>query len=181
MADVQFSLVAPFRSARPERLTTVQVYQGEPPVMLAVLNSETSSAWLIEPVGNMNICIWKQGYTLRDLDQNSLREFALLTSCGDGPGGAFTLNLFAWLGGELRPWGDLSAYEVGPEDAANTRQRELRRTLYVQKGQVPQFAAVTREQRWTWDNAGHSQILSTRTYVEPLRLQDSSYRVRRLW
>ncbi|WP_221088228.1 hypothetical protein [Deinococcus aquaedulcis] len=183
LTGVQFSLVAPFRSARPERLTVFDVYRSEPPIALVVLSGGTSSAWIVEPTGNMNLCGWKQGYTLRDLDMNGQREFALVVGCGDGPWGGYALDLFAWHNGELRMWGGFPVYRTEPEsDGMSGVQLETQRTVHVQKGRVPQFAAVTTEQRTRWTETGPPQRLSTRTFTEPVRLDDETgYLVRRLW
>ncbi|PTA68173.1 hypothetical protein C8263_08870 [Deinococcus arcticus] len=183
LIGVQFSLVAPFRSAQPERLTVFDVYRSEPPIALVVLSSGTSSAWLIEPKGNMNICGWHQGYTLRDLDLNGQREFALVVGCGDGPNSGLDLDLFGWSKGNLKLWGGMSASSSTPDgDDLGAVQMTVNRSIYVQKGRVPRFAAVTTEQRTRWTETGPPQRLSTRTFTEPVRLDDQTgYRVRRLW
>lgn len=183
LTGVHFSLVAPFRSAQPERLTVFDVYRSEPPIALVVLSSGASAAWLIEPKWNMNICGWHQGYTLRDLDMNGQREFALVTGCGDGPNSRLALDLFGWSRGDLKLWGGVSVSSSTPDgDDLGAFQRHINRTVYVQKGRVPRLAAVTTEERTRWTETGPPQRLSTRTFAEPLRLDDeTAYRVRRLW
>ena len=144
--DVLFTITAPFRSGTPERLTVFNIYEGEPPVLLFVLSSPRGiTADLIEPVWNMNLCIVQQGYSLRDVDQNGLREVAFSIGCGDGPWRSRTLHIVRY--GQDR-WAFWRSFPVESSFGAESEGSEEQVKIYIQKGQTPQFYGVLNRKAW---------------------------------
>ncbi|MFC6616951.1 hypothetical protein [Deinococcus radiophilus] len=187
LENVLFSVVAPFRTAQPERLTVFDVMDGEPPVLLAVLSSEQGSAgWLVDlgRVINTGLCGATEGYSLRDLNRDGRREMALVIGCGDAGSGSADLSLLDWQAGELRQFGQLEIYRSDPFGSpAGSVTTEA--TVHVLKGARPRIVSVEEtliSARQVQEQA-QPQVLSRQTTLremEPISAQDR-LRVRRLW
>ena len=182
LKTVLFTISAPFRSGTPERLTVFSVSEAEPPVLLFVLSGAKGlTADVLEPTINMNICGVQQGYTLRDVDQNGLREVAFTVGCGDGPGGGRELNVFRY--GQDR-WAFWRSFPVESYFGAEPTAFEEQVKIYVQKGKVPQFYGVLNRKEWDINASFQRSAVPTVT-VGIVRYApssaDTTWRVRHLF
>lgn len=176
LKDVLFTLVAPYRSSTPERLTVFTVYEGEPPVFLFVLSgSGKLTAEVVEPLGNMGLCMVREGHTLRDINADGKREVVLVTACGDGPGGGSTINFFAYGKTGWQAWGSTRltrTFNASPEFSEESNQ------LYVKKGQNYQLYAVRTFHARSENDAEEEGVAMVKIYLRP---QSSPYKARKLF
>ncbi|UQN06468.1 hypothetical protein [Deinococcus sp. QL22] len=83
LRDVQFTLVAPWRSPRPEQLTLVDLGKREGMQYLVVFGEGAGrEVWSLKPTSNFSMCGIRQVYSLRDVDLNGRRELAFVMQCG---------------------------------------------------------------------------------------------------
>lgn len=182
MQNVLFTIVAPFRSAQPERLTVFHIYEGEPPVLLFVLSSGRGiTADLIEPVSNLNLCGTQSGYSLRDINQNGKREIALTIGCGDGPWAVSMLHLFEYAKTAWQPLGNLAIEEQMGADQPYHKINKI----YVRKSKNPQIYSVQYLEEWQkgQDNQKTSPPTrkTTRLILNKLQADKVLFRVKHLF
>ncbi|WP_119673219.1 hypothetical protein [Deinococcus sp. RM] len=179
--DVLFTMTAPFRSGTPERLTVFNISESGPPVLLFVLGGgQAMTADLVEPAADVEFCGIGQGYSLRDLDQDGLREVAFTLDCT--PGSIFTdLYLF-----RSRPggWVFWQSFPVSSSYGGGWEGHEQSIKIYVQKGKSPQFYGLLDRREWSGPPEIVSRTAPTRTVgvikYAPLS-GDKTWRVRHLF
>jgi hypothetical protein len=144
LRDVQFTLVAPWRSSRPERLTLVDLGKREGMRYLVVFGEGAGrEVWSLRPTWNFSICGIRQVYALRDVDLDGQRELAFVMECGDNGQRSSSLLM-----AEFTP----SAARFSALDFQNDRQLwpeggqvrgGFQMLLNVEKGRTPRYTAQT--------------------------------------
>ncbi|WP_019008018.1 hypothetical protein [Deinococcus aquatilis] len=144
LRDVQFTLVAPWRSSRPERLTLVDLGKREGMRYLVVFGEGAGrEVWSLRPTSNYSICGIRQVYALRDVDLDGQRELAFVMECGDNGQRSSSLLM-----AEFTP----SAARLSALDFQNNRQLwpeggqvrgGFQMLLNVEKGRTPRYTART--------------------------------------
>ncbi|PTA66470.1 hypothetical protein C8263_17700 [Deinococcus arcticus] len=142
--DVQFTLVAPWRSARPERLTLVDLGKGEGMQYLVVFGEGTRrEVWYLRPTTNFSLCVIRQVYALRDVDLNGRRELAFVIACGDNAQRSSSLLMleFTASGAQMEALRFQEDNEVWPEGGQVRGGFQM--LLKVEKGPTPRYTAQT--------------------------------------
>ena len=78
---------------------------------------------------------FREGFSVRDIDQNGLSELAVVMSGGDGCGGWTNLHLIQWKSQQPFPFGTLNVASVGCGSSTEY-------TLYVNKATTPTFVGA---------------------------------------
>ncbi|GGR69298.1 hypothetical protein GCM10008959_34160 [Deinococcus seoulensis] len=184
LKTVLFTISAPFRSGTPERLTVFSVSEAEPPVLLFVLSGAKGlTADLVEPAIDTDAesCWVGQGYSLRDVDQNGLREVAFTLDCTPGEMMLTDLYLFRYGPGRWVFW---QAFPVSSSYGGGWEGHEESIKIHVRKGPSPQFYGLLDRQKWAGPPEFVSRTEPTRT-VGVIKYApgsaDTTWRVRHLF
>lgn len=182
LKTVLFTISAPFRSGTPERLTVFSISEAEPPVLLFVLSGAKGlTADLVEPATDAEFCRVGQGYSLRDMDQNGLREVAFTLDCTPGEMMLTDLYLFRYGPGRWVFW---QAFPVSSSYGGGWEGHEQSIKIHVRKGPSPQFYGLLDRREWAGPPEFVAKTDPTRT-VGVIKYApnsaDTTWRVRHLF